>query len=307
MNQGDAAPTPALTPKPSSPAGEAAIVCEGVGFTYPGAAGAALEGVTLRVERGERLGILGPNGGGKSTLVRIVLGVLEGYEGRVTVFGLPPGRARAAGLTAYVAQRAGIERAMPMSVRQAVSLGAGWREPGWRGLRSQTRGRVERAMNLVGVEALAERAIGTLSGGEMQRALIARALAASPRLLLLDEPTVGIDVSGQRMFAELLERIRGTLGITTVVVSHDLRAIAAGSDRVACLARRLHSHMSPEGLTPGVLAEVFSHDVAGIVGLSGGGVHVHAHLAGECQGCAAPEPPGTEGHTKRGGGAGGGA
>ncbi len=296
MTPGTPAPSPAFTPAAST--GEPAVLCEGVGFTYPGAAAPALEGVSLRVERGERLGILGPNGGGKSTLVRIILGALSGYTGRVAVFGVSPAKARAAGLTAYVAQRAGVERAMPMSVRQIVALGAGWREAGWRGLSADTRRRVDHAMGLVGVDVLAERPVAALSGGELQRVLIARALAASPRLLLLDEPTVGIDVSGQRLFAELLDRIRGSLGITTVVVSHDLRAIAAGSDRVACLARRLHSHVSPEGLTPSVLAEVFSHDVAGLVGLSGGGVHVHAHRAGECEACIdspsptpAPPPP----------------
>lgn len=269
----------------SGEGGPPAILCEGVSFTYPGADAPALENVTLRVPAGERLGILGPNGGGKSTLLALILGLQGGHTGRIEVFGMSPARARAAGTIGYVAQRTGLERAMPMSVRQAVTLGAAWREPPWRGAGAEARARVEAALELVGAAPLAERPIGKLSGGELQRALIARALAARPRILLLDEPAVGIDVAGQRLLAELLQRIREGMGVTTVVVSHDLRAIAAGSDRVACLARRLHSHVSPSGLTPQVLAEVFSHDVAGLVGLEGRGVHVHAHEAGG-GGCA---------------------
>jgi ABC-type Mn2+/Zn2+ transport system ATPase subunit len=95
---------------------------------------------------------------------------------------------------------------------------------------------------------------------------------------LLDEPTVGIDVAGQQKFADLLRTLHDRLGLTIMIVSHDIRTIAAGCDRVACLSRTLHSHTAPEGLTPKVLAEVFSHDVAAIFG----DVHVDAHLAREC-------------------------
>jgi zinc transport system ATP-binding protein len=137
----------------------------------------------------------------------------------------------------------------------------------------------------VGLGDLAERPIGALSGGQLQRALIARALACTPKLLVLDEPTVGIDAAGQAQFAELLTTVHQQLGLTLLIVSHDLRAIAAGCDRVACLSCRLHSHTSPQGLTPAVLAELFSHDVAGLAGIGavGGagaglaGMHIHAH------------------------------
>lgn len=267
-----------------SPQAHAAVVCEGVGFTYGGNPTAALEGVSLRVEVGERLGILGPNGGGKSTLLKLILGLLPLQSGRIEVFGMAPEKARAAGFVGYVPQRPEAELAMPLSVTEVVALGATWRLPAWRGVPAAVRERIDRAIDLVGATAFADRPIGKLSGGQFQRAMIARALAAAPRMLILDEPTVGIDALGQRLFGELLQRVHRELGLTMLVVSHDLRAIAAGSDRVACLARRLHSHVSPQGLTPQVLAEVFSHDVAGIAGQLGG-VHVHAHLAGECRDC----------------------
>jgi ABC-type Mn2+/Zn2+ transport system ATPase subunit len=108
--------------------------------------------------------------------------------------------------------------------------------------------------------------------------LIARALAQKPRILLLDEPTVGIDPAGQQQFGAFLASLVRQEGLTLMVVSHDIRTIAAGCDRIACLSRTLHSHVSPEGLTPRVLAEVFRHDVAAIFG----DVHVDAHAAHAC-------------------------
>ena len=133
----------------------------------------------------------------------------------------------------------------------------------------------------MGAAGYADRPIGKLSGGQVQRVLIARALAANPRVLALDEPTVGIDAVGQQKFAELLGTVHREIGLTIVIVSHDLRAIVAGCDRVACLARKLHSHVSPQGLTPQILAELFSHDLAGLRGVIGD-VHVHAHASGAC-------------------------
>ncbi len=273
--------------------GTPAVLCEGLSFTYPGAAASAIENISLRVESGERLGVLGPNGGGKSTLLKLILGLLPVQQGRLEVLGMAPARARAAGLVGYVAQRSEAVLAMPLSVREVVSLAATWRLPPWTGPGPGLRARVERAIELVGAGEFAHRPIGKLSGGQFQRAMIARALAASARMLVLDEPTVGIDASGQRLFGELLDRVHRETGLTLLVVSHDLRAIAAGSDRVACLARRLHSHTSPQGLTPQVLAEVFSHDLAGVVGpLGGQGVHIHAHRAGECADCGTPADAG---------------
>lgn len=257
-----------------------AVEFESVTFRYPGSSKPALENVSLVVQAGERLGILGPNGGGKSTLLRLMLGLLDGASGVIRVCGMSPSAARAAGMIGYVPQKLDAEMLMPLSAIGVVTLGACWRVSPLRPVPADVRERVARAMRLVGAEAFADRPIGKLSGGQVQRVMIARALAADVRILALDEPTVGIDPSGQRMFGDLLHTVHRELGVTIMVISHDLRAIVAGSDRVACLARRLHSHTSPEGLTPQVLAELFSHDVAGLAGpLSG--MHVHAHGPGE--------------------------
>ncbi|MBX3410363.1 MAG: metal ABC transporter ATP-binding protein [Phycisphaeraceae bacterium] len=254
---------------------EPAVNFENVSFTYPGAEFPALEHVTLRVEQGERLGVLGPNGGGKSTLLKLALGLLSLQSGRVTLFGLTPQEARRLGMIGYVPQRAELELAMPLSVRQVVEVAATWRRAPW-SRAADARERVREALLLAGAEELKEKAVGELSGGQLQRVLIARALVVRPRMLVLDEPMVGIDAVGQERFAQLLDRIHRERGITMLTVTHDVRAIVAGSDRVACLARRLHSHTSPEGLTPRVLAEVFSHDIAGVGGALRG-AHIHAH------------------------------
>lgn len=271
---------------PMSQPTETAVSIEQVAFRYPGADAPALEGVSLRVMHGERLGILGPNGGGKSTLLKLVLGLLEPTSGTIRVFGVSPKEARHRGYIGYVPQRPEVELGLPLSARDVVMLGALWRVPPWKSLAKEDAERVGRTIELVGASAYADRPVGKLSGGQMQRILIARALVCQPRILALDEPMVGIDASGQRTFAELLAKVHGELGVTMLTVTHDLRAIAAGSDRVACLARRLHSHGSPQGLTPRVLAELFSHDIAGLSGELGG-MHVHAHGPGEA--CPAPE------------------
>ncbi|MGD9688498.1 MAG: metal ABC transporter ATP-binding protein [Phycisphaerales bacterium] len=265
----------------AAPPGEPAILCEDVSYTYPGADAPALDRVNLRVMPGERLGILGPNGGGKSTLLRVILGLLTGHRGRVEVCGMPPARARASGLIGYLAQRPTIERVAPLSARQLIEAAVGWRIRPWRSLPHAARQWVARTLDLVGASAWADRPIGKLSGGQLQRVLIARALAGSPRILVLDEPAVGIDAAGQQLLADLLARVHRELSVTIVIVSHDLRAIAAGSDRVACLAQHLHYHDSPRGLTPALLAELFSHDVIGSLGTLGP-VHVDAHAAADC-------------------------
>ena len=254
----------------------AAVEFEGVTYAYPGGE-AVVRGVSLRVECGEVLGILGPNGGGKSTLLKLMLGLLSADEGTIRVMGESAGEARRRGMVGYVPQQSGVNRSFPVSVRQAVGLSAGVHGRGGAGAR------VERALELVGMVERAETPIGRLSGGQFQRVQIARALAVEPSVLVLDEPTVGIDVGGQQRFADLIDRVNREMGVTVLLVSHDVRAIASGArrcDRVACLSRTVHFHAAPDGLTPQVLADVFRHDIEHVFG----GVHVEAHRAEDCPG-----------------------
>ncbi len=260
-----------------------AIEIRGLSFTYPARVlrdetVPALTDITLAVPAGTRLGILGPNGGGKSTLVKLILGLIEPDRGTIRVLGMEPAEARRRTLVGYLPQRIGAETDWPISVRQTVAMPLAARTSPLKIRDRAAHSAADRALALVGMTALADRPIGALSGGQLQRAMIARAIAPNPRLLVLDEPTVGVDAAGQQRFADLINTLHAELGITIITVSHDLRAIAAGSDRVACLHRGLHFHDAPSGLTPAILAEVFAHDVEAIFGH----VHVDAHPAHDC-------------------------
>lgn len=272
----------------TSDPGEPAILFQDIGFAYPGHP-PALEGISLRVNAGERLAIIGPNGGGKSTLLKLLLGELTPKSGVIRVFGHPPSAARARRLIGYVPQRSAAERSFPISVRQAVTMVATvGLSPLTRTPRS-VREAIDRCLGQVGLAELANRPVGELSGGQFQRMLLARALAVEPKILVLDEPTVGVDAAGQEQLAEVLDRLHRETGLTMLIVSHDVRAIAgsrraAGGarpfcDRVACLRRTLHFHDSPEGITPQVLAHVFEHDLSAVFGE----VHVEAHAASDCE------------------------
>lgn len=283
MTAEDQPASSAIAERRSTDLAEPAVRYQDVSFTFPprdGAPGVSvLDHITLDVRPGERLGILGPNGGGKSTLLKLTLGLLTGYTGRIRVMGLEPAQARRRRLIGYVPQRIEAELRFPLSARQVVQMAATAGLSPWRGPGPGHRAAIDDSLGVVGASAFADKPIGELSGGQVQRIMIARALACHPKVLLLDEPTVGIDVSGQKQFADLLSRLHDRLGLTIIVVSHDIRTVAAGCDRVACLSRTLHYHVAPEGLTPAVLAEVFRHDVAAIFG----DLHVDAHKASACK------------------------
>jgi len=264
----------------NAPMPDVALELSGVTYRYPGAATAALEGVSLRVGAGETLAVVGPNGAGKTTLLRLLLGLVDPSAGSVRVCGVSAAEARRRRLVGYVSQRTELERWIPLTGVEAVAMAASMgsrRIGGGRAARARAREQLDR----VGAMGYADRPVGSLSGGELQRVLIARALAVDPRVLALDEPTVGIDAAGQARFGDLLSSLRKDKSLTIVLVSHDLRAVASGwamCDRVACVRRTIHFHDAPGGVTPQVLAEVFEHDLSPVFGE----MHVDAHRAADC-------------------------
>jgi zinc transport system ATP-binding protein len=245
---------------------QADLVClDRVTYTYPSGT-PALQDVTLHVDRGCNLGIIGPNGAGKSTLIKILLGVLTGYSGSVTLAGLSPAEAcRRGDVVGYVPQRFDVEWRFPVHAEQVVCMGLVGKTGMFRRLASSDRKYARHIMQRVGIADLAHRPIGDLSGGQQQRVFIARALVCRPQILILDEPTVGVDEGGRKRFAELIHDLHESLNLTVIIVSHDLAAIAAGCNRIACLNRTIHYHDAPAGLTREVLAEVFRHDIAPFV------------------------------------------
>jgi zinc transport system ATP-binding protein len=200
-----------------------AVELERVSFAYRGGP-PALEDVSLTVEPGAFVAIAGPNGGGKTTLLRLVLGLERPRAGSVRVFGLPPG-ARAAPRVAYLAQRAQLASGTPVTVREIVEAGRLAVRGPLGPLRAGDRRAVARAIDRVGLAQRAGSPLRSLSGGMQQRAFIARALAAEPALLALDEPTTGVDATAQESLARLLADLRQELDVTILYVSHEFGAV----------------------------------------------------------------------------------
>ena len=221
-----------------------------------------LKHVSLDVEQGTTVGLIGPNGGGKTTLIRLLLGQLEPTRGRVLIGGLAPGQAvRRGDIIGYLPQSQRVPSTLPLSVRQVVHTGLAGKTGMLRGYAKDDLAFGDELLSLLGIAELAEAPVATLSGGQFQRVLIARALAPRPKLLLLDEPTTGIDRSGQQRFIESIQQLKSRLGLTVIFVSHDLRAVSAVSDRIACLNVTLHYHDVPERLPSDLVYRMFACDL----------------------------------------------
>ncbi len=226
------------------------IQAEGVDFAYDGPP--VLEGINLTVWAGEFLGIVGPNGGGKTTLLKLILGRLRPRRGAVRLFGRPVAVFRDWQRVGYVPQRGHLlDARFPATVGEVVATGRYGRAGLFRPLGRDDRRAVDRALEAVGLVHLRGRLVGRLSGGEQQRALIARALAGEPELLVLDEPTVGVDAQAQEAFYGLLRHLNRDLGMTLILVSHDVGVVTTEVRQLACVNRRLVYHGPPAGFTAG--------------------------------------------------------
>ena len=179
-----------------------------------------LEGIDLDIATGEIVTVIGPNGAGKSTLVRALLGLITATRGTVL---------RQPGLVVgYAPQRFDVDRAMPLTVERFLRLGA-----------PAPNDRLTAALDEVGAGRVAGQQLASLSGGELQRVVLARALLRSPSLLVLDEPVRGVDYAGEAELYELIGRLRDTRGLGVLLVSHDLHVVMAKSDRVVCINRHV--------------------------------------------------------------------
>jgi zinc transport system ATP-binding protein len=205
-----------------------------------------LEDVTLAVYPGEFLGIIGPNGSGKTTLLRVMLGLIRPDSGGVRLFGKPPEVFREWGRLGYVPQRVTLDPALPATAREVVENGASAKHRLIARRNTGGRARVDEVLGLVGMQAHARTRMGTLSPGQQQRILIARALVSDPELLILDEPTAGVDPDTQTGFYALLRHLNRERGVTLTLVSHDIGAVTREVTKLACLNRRLAFHGPPD-------------------------------------------------------------
>ena len=213
-----------------------------------------LDRVSLEVGRRDFLAIIGPNGGGKTTLLKVMLGLLQPRSGRVERAGAAEGRGPRPATLGYVPQFATFDRDFPLRVREVVQMGRLALRGPLRRYTSADRIAVAAALARLGLAPIAEQPVGQLSGGQLQRTLIARALVGEPEALLLDEPLASVDASFREVLVDILRELHATLPI--VVVTHDLTPFAGVVGQIACMNRRLHYH--PEGrLTPEMLEEVY--------------------------------------------------
>jgi zinc transport system ATP-binding protein len=209
-----------------------------------------LSDINMEVAEGWIAGIMGPNGGGKTTLLRAILGILKPSSGEIRVFGAEPRDAVKKGLVGYLPQRQG-KSLLPLTALEAVRIGG----------RSGKKEAIA-ALETVGMAELAGRSFWELSGGQAQRVSLARVMVERPRLMLLDEPSTGIDTVSQEDFYRLLLRLRAETGVTVILTSHDVGAISSYVDQVFCLNIRLHCHGSASAcLTREHLSELYGREV----------------------------------------------
>jgi zinc transport system ATP-binding protein len=229
------------------------VALEGVDLVLEGRE--VLSGITFSLAPGRFLGLIGPNGAGKTSCLKVILGLYRPTRGRVRVFGLPPRElGRKAHHIGYIPQRYLPERWAPFSVFDVVMMGrlcciGLGRFPG-----REDRELVRETLVRMGLEGEADRPIGSLSGGQLQRVMIARALCRKTHLLILDEPTEGVDLPHQDRLYRLLKELQMERGLSLITVSHDVAMLSGYADELACINRTLHVHGHPRDV-------IESHDL----------------------------------------------
>lgn len=206
-----------------------------------------LEGIDFVAHEGKFIGLIGPNGAGKTTLLRVILGLIKPDRGEVRVFGLNPSEmGKQAHIIGYVPQRSRFDPLFPISVYDVVLMGRFCCIGLFRFPKKNDKELVAQSLKRVGLKGYENRPIGELSGGEQQRAFLARALCSQTKLLILDEPTSALDLPTRGEFYRLLNELQEDMGLTVIMVCHDLRALASCSNELFCINRTMHIHGDPK-------------------------------------------------------------
>ncbi len=218
-----------------------------------------IEDATFTVGRGAYMGVVGPNGGGKTTLLQAVLGIIPHDSGSIRILGRPMEEFDEWSRLAWVSQHSiSFDERFPINVRELVGLGRINRGNLAKPLRKEDWVKVDEVLGFMGISELAERRVGHLSGGQKQRVFVAKAIVRDPEVLILDEPVAGVDAEAQELFYMKLSDLNGREGTTIVIVSHDLAAVFCRMSDVMCVNRRVYtSPISPDADPNEVLQKAY--------------------------------------------------
>lgn len=234
-----------------------------------------LENVSFSIEKNDFLGIIGPNGSGKSTLVKLMLGMIEPVVGEIFIFGENIKKFSQWNRIGYVSQKANsFNTSFPATVEEIVGANLYSKIGLFKRLGKQNKDEIEKALELVSMQDFRHKLIGNLSGGQQQRVFIARVLVSQPDIMFLDEPTVGIDAKSEDAVYCLLAKLNKELGITMVMVTHDISAITTHANKLACMGNKgLFIHDPKEQFTEDYLSDLYGYSVK---------LHVHKHDCANC-------------------------
>lgn len=226
------------------------IEVENVSFSYGNVE--VLKNITLAIHQGDYISLIGPNGGGKTTLLKIMLGLLKPQSGQIRLFGKNLQDFSDWSKLGYVPQKAiNFDPLFPVTVREVVAMGCYGKKGLLKWLNKNDQKNIDDALEQVDMIQHANRLIGNLSSGQQQRVFIARALAGQPEVIFLDEPTVGVDIKAQEDFYALLSRLNKNLNITLIIISHDVDAVSHEVTEIACLNQSLVYHGEPKKFMKG--------------------------------------------------------
>ncbi len=217
-----------------------------VSFQYNG--NSILEDVNLKVKKGDFAALIGPNGSGKSTLMRLIIGQLLPNSGKITLFGTPIERFKEWPKIGYMSQTAReFNKSFPATVREVIGANLYHQLGFFKFLKSEHEQKINQVLKWVGMLKVKEKIVGNLSGGQQQRILLGRTLVTDPELILLDEPLVGVDTRAQEEFFILLNKLNKELGISILMVSHDIHVISSKANKIICFSdRKLYTHKAEE-------------------------------------------------------------
>lgn len=252
---------------------EKVIEIENVYFGY--AEDMILENISFTVDKGDYLGVIGPNGSGKSTLIKMMLKMLTPLNGDIKLFGENINKFNNWSKIGYVSQRANsFNSSFPATVEEVVGANILSKVGLFKRLDKQHKERIEHVLEIVGMKDYKKTLIGNLSGGQQQRIFIAKALVSEPEILFLDEPTVGVDAKSEEVLYCLLAKLNKELGITIVIISHDISAITVHANKLACMGNKnVIIHDPKDESSHDFIRELYGYQV---------NLHVHKH---DCENC----------------------